>query len=187
MAYIANKPIRFDRDYHIGEIIPETVINPMMARKLTDMGKIICVTLPTDGGAETPPDSAGQPVDGTESTDGINTQEDTENAPEGQNEATEGNAETEPEGAEAVGNAETAQDSVEQPIEGVDVTEGINIQDNPSSAPEGESGAPEGGLETAEDGKDTDVPATEEFICDVCGKTFKSQQGLAAHSRTHKQ
>lgn len=70
MAYIANKPIRFDRDYHIGEIIPETVIDPMMARKLTDMGKIICVTLPTDGGAEVTPDSAGQPTGGAESTDG---------------------------------------------------------------------------------------------------------------------
>lgn len=187
MAYIANKPIRFDRDYHIGEVIPETVINPMMARKLTDMGKIIRVNLPTGGNTETSTDSAGQPVNGTESTDDTNTQEDTENAPDGQNEATEGDAETEPEGAETVSDAETAKDSAGQPVNGVDGTEGINIQDNPIGAPEDESGALEGSLEAAENGKDTDVPTTEEFICDVCGKTFKSQQGLAAHSRTHKQ
>ena len=118
MAYIANKPIRFDRDYHIGEIIPETAIDPMMARKLTDMGKIICVTLPTEGGAEATPDSAGQPTDGAESTDGTNTQEATENAPEGQNEATEGGTDAEAEGAEADSTAEATPDSAGQPTDG---------------------------------------------------------------------
>ncbi len=124
MAYIANKPIRFDRDYHIGERIPEMVIDPMMARKLTDMGKIICVTLPAEGGAETTPDSAGQPTDGAESTDGINTQEDTENAPEGQNEATEGGTEADEEGTKPPSTAETTPDSAGQPTDGAESTDG---------------------------------------------------------------
>ncbi|MCM1233385.1 MAG: hypothetical protein NC489_24985 [Ruminococcus flavefaciens] len=124
MAYIANKPIRFDRDYHIGEIIPETAIDLMMARKLTDMGKIICVTLPTEGGAEATPDSAGQPTDGAESTDGINTQEAAENAPEGQNEATEGGTEADAEGAEADSTAEATPDSAGQPTDGAETGNG---------------------------------------------------------------
>ena len=124
MAYIANKPIRFDRDYHIGEIIPETVIDPMMARKLTDMGKIICVTLPTDGGAEATPDSAGQPTGGAESTDGTNTQGDAENATEGQNEAAEDGTEAVAEGAEATSTAEATPDSAGQPTGGAESTDG---------------------------------------------------------------
>ena len=27
MAYIANKPVRFDRDYKVGEVIPDAVIS----------------------------------------------------------------------------------------------------------------------------------------------------------------
>jgi len=46
MAYIANKPVRFDRDYQIGEMIPEGVIAPGMTRKLMEMGKILHVDLP---------------------------------------------------------------------------------------------------------------------------------------------
>ena len=38
MAYIANKPVRFDRDYKVGEIIPDEVIAPGMTRKLVEMG-----------------------------------------------------------------------------------------------------------------------------------------------------
>ena len=159
MEYIANKPIRFDRDYHIGEIIPETAIDPMMARKLTDMGKIICVTLPTEGGAEATPDSAGQPTDGAESTDGTNTQEATENAPEGQNEATEGGTDAEAEGAEADSTAEATPDSAGQPTDGAESTDTWN-------------GTAEG---------------AQEFKCDVCGRAFGSANALSAHSRVHKQ
>ena len=55
MAYIANKPVRFDRDYKVGEVIPDDVIAPSMTRKLVEMGRILCVDLPPSGGsAETP-------------------------------------------------------------------------------------------------------------------------------------
>lgn len=90
MAYIANKPVRFDRDYKVGEVIPESVIAPGMTRKLVEMGKILHIDLPQSGGAE---ETSGQHQDGAESVpDGdpgagnINTQtegESLENGPQG--------------------------------------------------------------------------------------------------------
>lgn len=109
MAYIANRPVRFDRDYKVGEIIPDEVIAPGMARKLVDMGRILRVDLPqrdTDG------------PDGVDSVGNVNTQAGVETPP---------------------GESETA-----------------------SSAP------------------------AETFICEECGRTFKSQNALAAHARSHK-
>lgn len=40
MAYIAIKPVRFDRRYSIGEIIPDAVVDPARAPKLREMGLI---------------------------------------------------------------------------------------------------------------------------------------------------
>ena len=40
MAYIAAKPVRFDRPYSIGEIIPDAVVDPARAPKLQEMGLI---------------------------------------------------------------------------------------------------------------------------------------------------
>lgn len=41
MAYIANRPVRFDKNYAIGEKIPDGVIDPKMTTKLISMGRII--------------------------------------------------------------------------------------------------------------------------------------------------
>ena len=43
MAYIANKPVRFDKDYSIGEIIPDDVIDSKMGKKLISWGKILYI------------------------------------------------------------------------------------------------------------------------------------------------
>lgn len=43
-AYIANKPVRFDRNYSVGEIIPEGIIVSEMRGKLVEMGRILAVT-----------------------------------------------------------------------------------------------------------------------------------------------
>lgn len=128
MAFIANRPVRFDRNYQIGEVIPDKEIDPRMVARLISMGRIICVDLPTEGNAETPPDNAGNPTEGESEAEGINAQVDTENSTEDESDGTEGNAETETE----------------------------------------------------------DAGETKEFKCAVCGKTFKSQNALASHSRTHK-
>lgn len=40
MAYIAAKPVRFDRPYSIGEIIPDAVVDPARAPRLRAMGLI---------------------------------------------------------------------------------------------------------------------------------------------------
>ena len=40
MAYIAIKPVRFDRRYSIGEIIPDAVVDPARAPHLRAMGLI---------------------------------------------------------------------------------------------------------------------------------------------------
>lgn len=39
--YIANRPVRFDRNYAIGEIIPDNVIDPKEATRLINTGRII--------------------------------------------------------------------------------------------------------------------------------------------------
>lgn len=56
MAYIANKPVRFDRDYAIGEIIPDRVVDKSMSLKLVGMGRIIHIADPAP--EETPAGSA---------------------------------------------------------------------------------------------------------------------------------
>lgn len=40
MAYIALKPVRFDKDYAIGEIIPDGVVNPAIADRIMAWGKM---------------------------------------------------------------------------------------------------------------------------------------------------
>ena len=121
MAYIANRPVRFDRNYAVGEIIPEEVIEPKMIRKLQDMGRILHVNLPDGtGNAEETQEGAGA----AESTEGEDTQAD----------------------------AVTAQN---EPQEGADGAE--------------------------------DAQGKGEFVCQVCGKAFSTQNGLSAHARIHKE
>lgn len=89
MAYIANRPVRFDRNYAIGEKIPDSVIDPKMTTKLISMGRIIRIP-DTQPGQEAAADSAGQPQDGDNGTGGTNTHADTENAPEGKSDGADG-------------------------------------------------------------------------------------------------
>ncbi len=104
MAYIANRPVRFDRNYTVGEVIPAEVIEPKMARRLVDMGRILCVDIPEkDGGAgenpDAPQEGAGEPQGGTENAEGTNNQDNGETPQEGQNEAAGGEADAPQEGA----------------------------------------------------------------------------------------
>ena len=123
MAYIANKPVRFDRDYKVGEVIPDAVIAPSMTRKLMEMGRILHVDLPAPGGnAESPPSPAP---------------EDTQD------------------GAGGEGGTITPKEA-EPPAEG-----GLTVEDLIAGT-------------------------VGEFVCDTCGRAFQTQQGLAAHIRSHK-
>ena len=124
-AFVANKPVRFDRDYFIGEVIPEAVIEPSMVRRLMNTGRILCTSLPEEGADAGTLPSTPQ---------------------EGENNAAVG---TEAEGEEKT------------QLEG----------GNPAVS---EPDAAEGGT-------------TQEYRCEVCGKTFTSKQELAAHSRTHEE
>ena len=45
-VYIALKPVRFDKDYAIGEVIPDQFIDQKMARRLIGWGKIQRVPAP---------------------------------------------------------------------------------------------------------------------------------------------
>ncbi|MDR3148626.1 MAG: C2H2-type zinc finger protein [Oscillospiraceae bacterium] len=70
MAYVANKPVRFDKTYAIGEIIPDGVIDPKMEKRLLDWGKITKLAEPTK--------LSDEPNTGNEDTDGkLNTPENT--------------------------------------------------------------------------------------------------------------
>ena len=131
MAYIANKPVHFDRDYKVGEVIPDEVIAPGMTRKLVEMGRILHIDLPQSGGAdETSGEQQNDPQDGAEDGAG-----------------------------------------------GDSGAEGINTQPDGESPQDGAEDGAEGAEETASGG---------EFVCEVCGRAFKSQNALAAHSRSHK-
>lgn len=66
MAYIANRPVRFDRAYGIGEVIPDAVIDPKMARRLADMGRILCVEIPRAD--EDAGEAASKPQESAEGT-----------------------------------------------------------------------------------------------------------------------
>lgn len=111
MAYIANKPVRFDRDYKVGEVIPDAVIAPGMTRKLMEMGRILRVDLPAPGG-----------------------------------------------------NAESSLSPV------------------PEDPQSGAESCAEGSLTV----EDLIAGTVGEFVCDTCGRAFQTQQGLAAHIRSHK-
>lgn len=164
MAYIANKPVRFDRNYKVGEIIPPEVIEPKMIRKLMDMGRIVCVNLPTDRAghdsentgetSESSQESAQDTPDGMESTEGINRD----------NEKTEQDGQITP---------------PEQQCESEDSVEFMNQPQE--SVPDGEE-ATDQAQESAQDAAEKDG----EFICSVCGKKFGSKNALSAHSRSHK-
>lgn len=72
MAYIANKPVRFDRAYGIGEVIPDAVIDPKMARRLADMGRILRVEIPRAD--EDAGEAAAKPQESAQSAEGTGTQ-----------------------------------------------------------------------------------------------------------------
>ncbi len=156
MAYIANKPVRFDRDYKVGEVIPDAVISSGMTRKLMEMGRILHVDLPAPGGnAEDSPSPAPEDTQGGAGGEGGAIPPKEAEAP------TEG-AESAPGGDSGVGEATTRPDG-ENPQEGTG------------------SGA-EGGLTV----EDLIAGTVGEFVCDICGRAFQTQQGLAAHTRSHK-
>ena len=159
MAYIANKPVRFDRDYKIGEVIPEDVIAPGMTRKLMEMGRILRVDLPRSG---VPEENRRPPQNGP--------QEGAENGPDSDS---------------VIGNTDTQPDD-ESPQEGAENDpDSDSVIGNTDTQPDDES--PQEGAENGPDGGDTGAPASGEFICEVCGRAFSSQQALAAHSRSHKE
>ena len=43
MPYIARKCVNFDREYQIGEIIPDEAVSPQRATALQNMGLIVCI------------------------------------------------------------------------------------------------------------------------------------------------
>lgn len=84
--YIALKPIRFDKDYCVGEPIPDKVVDPKMEATLIKRGRIAKVDEPTnmetpvtpdpaatvtsaDGESGTSDDAEGETSDGAEGDD----------------------------------------------------------------------------------------------------------------------
>ena len=191
-AYIANKPVRFDRNYKVGEVIPDGVISPQMGRRLIEMGRILCVDLPdAPPGAEPPQEDTQPPTGGGQGEGEVNPQEETtpqqggaEKPQEGADSEGEGN--TQPEtGSAGEGNSDP-QSGAEKPQEGGEDTDKKNTQGEAADAAEGNSDGAEGatgGLTAA----DLINGTVGEFVCEVCGRKCQSQQGLAAHSRSHRE
>lgn len=89
MTYIANRPVRFDRNYAIGEIIPAGVIDQKMTTRLINMGRIIRIADP-ESAQDAAPDGAEAPQGGDSGGSGTNTHAGAENAAEGKSGGTEG-------------------------------------------------------------------------------------------------
>ncbi|MCX4371615.1 MAG: C2H2-type zinc finger protein [Dysosmobacter sp.] len=224
-AYIANKPVRFDRNYKVGEVIPDGVISPQMGRRLIEMGRILCVDLPdAPPGAEPPQEDTQPPTGGGQGEGEVNPQEETTPQQGGAGEPqdgadSEGEGNTQPEtGSAGEGNSDP-QSGAEKPQEGGEDTDKENTQGEAADAAEGNSDPQSGAEKPQEGGEDTDKENTQgeaadaaegnsdgaegatggltaadlingtvgEFVCEVCGRKFQSQQGLAAHSRSHRE
>ena len=74
MPYIARKTAKFDRDYSIGETIPDAVVDPGRAASLIAMGRLSYIEEPKEG-AQKPQEGAQEPggvngPDGDENTAG---------------------------------------------------------------------------------------------------------------------
>ena len=91
MAYIANRAVRFDRDYAIGEIIPDSVIDPKMTTKLISMGRIIRIP---DEPQKAPAESAESPCGGVTGEAEEVIHEDVKDATSGESGSTEDTADT---------------------------------------------------------------------------------------------
>jgi hypothetical protein len=111
MAYIAVKPARFDKDYAIGELIPDGVIEAGMEGRLIGWGKIQKAGLPA-----APEAPAGRPhatPEAPDSAEGTNVPHDPENAPEGKSEGI----------AEDTGAAAPEQEQTEEEVAGAPAPE----------------------------------------------------------------
>lgn len=69
MTYIAQKPVRFDKTYAVGEIIPDGIVDPKMEKRLIEWGKISRSTATADtdtsqNQGDTPPqiNLLGEPI-----------------------------------------------------------------------------------------------------------------------------
>ena len=167
MAYIANKPVRFDRNYKVGEIIPPEVIEPKMIRKLMDMGRIVSVNLPadkadhapdapenTDKTSELPQESVQDASDCAESTGDTNIPGSEEMELNGQNTLPVQQCESEDEAEFMNPPLEITQDDGKADSQAQENVQSVSAKDD-------------------------------EFVCSVCGKSFGSKNALSAHSRIH--
>ena len=78
--YIAQRPVRFDRDYAIGETIPEELIDPRVIKRLIYQG-VISYSPTTQ---ETPLGTQNRPKNEVLEVEQVNTQTEGENTQEGQ-------------------------------------------------------------------------------------------------------
>ncbi len=156
-AYIANKPVRFDRNYKVGEVIPDEVISPKMGRRLMEMGRILRVDILDAPASTEPPQGNTEP-------------------PKNSTEPLQGSTES------PTGGEKPPQEGAQPPTGGMDDAD-KNAQEETIDPSEGKSDGQEGKLTDA----GLIAGTAEEFVCEACGRTFQSQQGLAAHSRSHKE
>lgn len=167
MAYIANKPVRFDRNYKVGEIIPPEVIEPKMIRKLMDMGRIVSVNLPADKADHVP--------DATENTD--KTSELLQESVQDASDCAEST-----EGTNIPGSEETEQDGQNTlPVQQCESDDKAEFMNPPQeNTPDAEKAASQP-QESVQDASVKDG----EFVCSICGRSFGSKNALSAHSRIH--
>jgi hypothetical protein len=166
-AYIATKPVRFDRDYAVGEIIPANVVYPKMAKRLIEWGKIQRMTIPEPRPPDDtpPPEAPRPPPDDTPP----------------------------PENADAFGGGESEPPEIaeETPRDAQNDTDGTNPRvsaETPREAQENDLGAAQSAppaeppANVSENASAADTP---DMTCAVCGKVCGSKTALIQHMKTH--
>ncbi|MCL2487414.1 MAG: hypothetical protein FWE80_01885 [Oscillospiraceae bacterium] len=188
MAYIAKRPVRFDRRYHVGETIPGSVIDTRMVERLVKQGRI--AVLPDDMitleavpvGVVLKADTLEERVAAAEELFGIEPDES-----EGVTDRVENclTALAEILSEEYIPEPED-DDQQEPPPEDDAVRENAGGDDGEDTGQE----EPDGGdAETTDEGAaDTDTGGETDpakFACPVCGKMCGNKSGLTRHMVTH--
>jgi hypothetical protein len=203
MEYIATKPVRFDRDYGIGEIIPPHVIHPNTIKRLVDAGKIQRMN-PSDV-----PKLPGEAALDEKLEDYVERLEEILGIQHGDAPHPDTNERAEAciacvaeivERAGIAAESELASDETQErnadgaPTDTQETsTDATPMQESPGDThdqPQNASGNDGDNVgETKQDKAQEnagDVSDGQEAICPICGKIFKSQAALNAHMKSHK-
>ena len=171
--FVATKPVRFDRNYVVGEVIPAEVINPRNVKRLIDWGKIQRVTTPLSADEAECGEQAAEITRLTAEIDRLRMEN---------NELRDK--------IDNIQAAGIADDGISKPTDdGVPATSGEGNPPETPEKPDGDAGSAGDAdtpseINTEQDGAQAAATGAS-FICPVCGKQCATKSALTSHQKTH--